>query len=32
VTKTFVATVLLQLVDDGKIGLDDRIDIHLPGR
>lgn len=30
-TKTFVAVVLLQLVGEGKIGLDDRVDTHLPG-
>ncbi|KAB8196857.1 serine hydrolase [Nonomuraea phyllanthi] len=31
VTKTFVATVVLQLVDEGKVRLDDPIDEHLPG-
>ncbi|MFD1930923.1 MULTISPECIES: serine hydrolase domain-containing protein [Nonomuraea] len=31
VTKTFVATVVLQLVDEGKVQLDDPIDQHLPG-
>lgn len=31
VTKTFVATVVLQLVDEGKVRLDDPIDDHLPG-
>ncbi|MFI0715947.1 serine hydrolase domain-containing protein [Streptomyces inhibens] len=31
VTKTFVATVVLQLVDEGRIGLDDPIGRHLPG-
>ncbi|MGW4799523.1 serine hydrolase domain-containing protein [Nonomuraea sp. NPDC004297] len=31
VTKTFVATVVLQLVDENKVGLDDPIDRHLPG-
>ncbi|MEV1168405.1 serine hydrolase domain-containing protein [Nonomuraea sp. NPDC049784] len=31
VTKTFVATVVLQLVDEGKVRLDDPIDRHLPG-
>ncbi|GGS90843.1 serine hydrolase [Nonomuraea spiralis] len=31
VTKTFVATVVLQLVDEGKLKLDDPIDRHLPG-
>ncbi|WP_067535547.1 serine hydrolase domain-containing protein [Nocardia crassostreae] len=30
VTKTFVATVVLQLVDEGRVGLDDPIDEHLP--
>ncbi|MQS37129.1 serine hydrolase domain-containing protein [Streptomyces katsurahamanus] len=31
VTKTFSAAVLLQLVDEGALGLDDRVDDHLPG-
>ncbi|PZG19046.1 alkaline D-peptidase [Nonomuraea aridisoli] len=31
VTKTFVATVVLQLVDEGRVRLDDPIDRHLPG-
>ena len=31
VTKTFVATVILQLVDEGRLELDDPIDRHLPG-
>ena len=31
VTKTFVATVVLQLVAEGRIGLDDRVSDHLPG-
>lgn len=31
VTKTFVATVALQLVDEGKARLDDPIDQYLPG-
>jgi D-alanyl-D-alanine carboxypeptidase len=31
VTKTFVATVLLQLADEGKLGLDDTVARHLPG-
>ncbi|NYI04708.1 D-alanyl-D-alanine carboxypeptidase [Allostreptomyces psammosilenae] len=31
ITKTFVATVVLQLVDEGRIGLDDPIADHLPG-
>ncbi|MEJ2856014.1 MULTISPECIES: serine hydrolase domain-containing protein [unclassified Saccharothrix] len=31
VTKTFVATVLLQLVDEGRLALDDPIERHLPG-
>ncbi|MEU1722862.1 serine hydrolase domain-containing protein [Actinomadura sp. ATCC 39365] len=31
VTKTFVATVVLQLVDEGRLKLDDPIGDHLPG-
>lgn len=31
ITKTFVATVLLQLAGEGKIGLDDTVDHWLPG-
>jgi D-alanyl-D-alanine carboxypeptidase len=31
VTKTFVATVVLQLVSEGKLGLDDPVDRRLPG-
>ncbi|GHF35211.1 serine hydrolase [Streptomyces mashuensis] len=31
VTKSFVATVVLQLVAEGKAGLDDPIERHLPG-
>lgn len=31
VTKTFVATVLLQLADEGRLSLDDRVTRHLPG-
>ncbi|MEU9504410.1 serine hydrolase [Streptomyces sp. NPDC048196] len=30
-TKTFVATVALQLVDEGRIGMDDPIGRYLPG-
>ncbi|NUP67532.1 MAG: beta-lactamase family protein [Nonomuraea sp.] len=30
VTKTFVATVVLQLVDEGKVRLDDPVDRYLP--
>ncbi|MER7013354.1 serine hydrolase domain-containing protein [Saccharopolyspora sp. NPDC000359] len=30
-TKTFVAVVTLQLVDEGKVGLDDPIERYLPG-
>jgi D-alanyl-D-alanine carboxypeptidase len=30
-TKTFVATVVLQLVDEGLIGLDDPIENYVPG-
>jgi D-alanyl-D-alanine carboxypeptidase len=31
ITKTFTGTVVLQLVDEGWIGLDDPISRHLPG-
>jgi len=31
VTKTFVATVVLQLVGEGKLALDDTVEQHLPG-
>ncbi|NYI08209.1 serine hydrolase domain-containing protein [Allostreptomyces psammosilenae] len=31
VTKTFVATVVLQLVAEGRLGLDDPVADHLPG-
>ncbi|MFF7454431.1 serine hydrolase domain-containing protein [Kitasatospora sp. NPDC008115] len=31
VTKTFVATVVLQLVGERRIGLDDPVERHLPG-
>ncbi|TDB86349.1 class A beta-lactamase-related serine hydrolase [Actinomadura sp. 7K534] len=31
VTKTFAATVLLQLVDEGRLRLDDPVAKHLPG-
>lgn len=30
-TKAFTAVVVLQLVGEGKIGLDDPVDTHLPG-
>ncbi|MBB5958899.1 D-alanyl-D-alanine carboxypeptidase [Saccharothrix tamanrassetensis] len=30
ITKTFVATVVMQLVGEGKVGLDDPVDRHLP--
>ena len=30
-TKTFVAVVMLQLVEEGKVGLDDTVDHWLPG-
>lgn len=30
ITKTFTATVILQLVDEGKIGLDDTLDKYVP--
>ncbi|WP_307849771.1 serine hydrolase domain-containing protein [Qaidamihabitans albus] len=31
VSKTFTATLVLQLADEGRIGLDDRISEYLPG-
>jgi CubicO group peptidase (beta-lactamase class C family) len=31
VTKQFTAIAVLMLVEDGKLALDDRIDMHLPG-
>ncbi len=31
-TKTFVATVILQLVDEGRLSLDDTLETLLPGR
>jgi D-alanyl-D-alanine carboxypeptidase len=31
ITKTFVAAVVLQLVDDGRVGLDETVDRWLPG-
>jgi D-alanyl-D-alanine carboxypeptidase len=31
ITKTFVATVALQLVDEGRLGLDDTVEAWLPG-
>ncbi|MFE6750961.1 serine hydrolase domain-containing protein [Kitasatospora purpeofusca] len=31
VTKTFVATAVLQLVGEGRLGLDDPVSRHLPG-
>jgi D-alanyl-D-alanine carboxypeptidase len=31
VTKTFVATVVLQLVGEGKLRLDDSVERRLPG-
>ncbi|MFH8562113.1 serine hydrolase domain-containing protein [Streptomyces sp. NPDC017988] len=31
ITKTFVATVLLQMETEGKLSLDDKVDEHLPG-
>ncbi|GAA2707825.1 MULTISPECIES: serine hydrolase domain-containing protein [Streptomyces] len=31
VTKSFVATVVLQLVEEGKVRLDDPVERHLPG-
>jgi D-alanyl-D-alanine carboxypeptidase len=32
ITKTFVATVLLQLVGEHRLDLDDSVESHLPGR
>jgi D-alanyl-D-alanine carboxypeptidase len=32
VTKTFVAALVLALVEDGALGLDDEVAAHLPGR
>ncbi|MFH8796155.1 serine hydrolase domain-containing protein [Streptomyces sp. NPDC017941] len=31
ITKTFVSTVLLQMEDEGRLGLDDTVERHLPG-
>jgi D-alanyl-D-alanine carboxypeptidase len=31
ITKTYVATAALQLVDEGRLGLDDPLERHLPG-
>jgi D-alanyl-D-alanine carboxypeptidase len=31
VTKTFTATIVLQLVDEGKLGLGDKLEDYLPG-
>ena len=31
VTKTFTATIVLQLVDEGKLGLSSTLDDHVPG-
>lgn len=31
ITKTFVATVILQLIDEGKFGLDDKLSKFYPG-
>ncbi|MBB5960318.1 D-alanyl-D-alanine carboxypeptidase [Saccharothrix tamanrassetensis] len=31
ITKTFVSTVVLQLVGEGRVGLDDPVDRYLPG-
>lgn len=31
ITKTFTATVVLQLVDEGKLGLDDHLEQFVPG-
>jgi CubicO group peptidase (beta-lactamase class C family) len=31
ITKTFTAAAIMQLRDEGKLDLDDRIELHLPG-
>jgi len=31
ITKTFTATAVLQLVDEGKLGLDDKLEKYVPG-
>ena len=31
ITKTFVATVVLQLADEGRLSLDDRLESYVPG-
>lgn len=31
ITKTFVAVLVLRLADEGRVGLDDRLDRHVPG-
>jgi D-alanyl-D-alanine carboxypeptidase len=31
ITKVFVAVVVLQLVEEGRLGLDDQVSSHLPG-
>ena len=31
ITKTFTAVVALQLVEEGKLGLDDPVTVHIPG-
>ncbi len=31
ITKTFTAVAVMQLRDEGRLGLDDRLDLHLPG-
>jgi D-alanyl-D-alanine carboxypeptidase len=31
ITKTFVAAVVLQLAAEGRLGLDDSLEQHLPG-
>ena len=30
-TKTFVAVVVMQMVQEGKVGLDEPIETYLPG-
>src|SRR5206468_4077572 len=31
ITKTFVATVVLQLIDEGRLGLDDTLETYVAG-
>jgi CubicO group peptidase (beta-lactamase class C family) len=31
ITKTFTAVLVMRLRDEGRLGLDDRLDVHVPG-